>query len=381
MKGIKFISFAGSDTGYANGSRSYMRGLIEAGVPVTWQPFACKSTLLGVEFFPVQDKTVGDPEFDCVCNADIPYDTVIMHLVPEFYPQFIDAEREKGKKILGMTLYESNCLPATLPELLNQLDGVIVSGEWNKEVFQRSGVKVPVYTLPYILDVPVCPEPVPKIEAKIQNHFVFYTINQWTPRKALEQLVEVFVDTFEADEPVMLVIKTTKRDYVRCHGLWPKSKTALKKILKKRKPHPKVLLIDDDLKSSQISALHQAGDCYVSLTHSEGWGLGAFDAAGVGNPVVMTAFGGQLEFLPQELSYQVPYSLVKVPEHWHYKPGSDSDTWALADSAAASKLMREVFENQKEAVETGGKLSSYVWENFNSEAVTQQLLSILNEVD
>jgi glycosyltransferase involved in cell wall biosynthesis len=354
-----------------------MRGLIDAGVSLTWQPFACKSTLSGAKFFPVTDKSVGDVEFDCVCNADINYDTVIMHLVPEFYPQFINVEREKDNKILGMTVYESNCLPKTLPGLLNQLDGVIVSCEWVKEVFVRGGVKVPVYTLPHILDVPASPEPISKLETNIRDQFIFYTINQWTPRKALEQLVEVFTDTFNANDPVILVIKTTKHDYVRCHGLWPKSKTALKKILKGKRSCPKVLLIDDDLDTTQIAALHRKGDCYVSLTHSEGWGLGAFDAAGAGKPVIMTAFGGQLEFLPAEFSYLVPYSLVKVPEHRHYKPGSDNDTWALADSKTASELMREVFENRQKAVETGEKLSEYVWENFNSQTVTRKLISIL----
>ena len=38
-------------------------------------------------------------------------------------------------------------------------------------------------------------------------------------------------------------------------------------------------------------AIHAIGDCYVSLTHGEGWGMGAFDAATLGKPVLITGWG------------------------------------------------------------------------------------------
>jgi len=49
-----------------------------------------------------------------------------------------------------------------------------------------------------------------------------------------------------------------------------------------RNPAP-VQLVTRELSDDDLRALHERGDCFVSLCRSEGWGLGAFDAAAFGN--------------------------------------------------------------------------------------------------
>ena len=51
------------------------------------------------------------------------------------------------------------------------------------------------------------------------------------------------------------------------------------------------MLVDRTLSRNSMMALHARGDCFVSLCHSEGWGLGSFEAAALGNPVLITNYG------------------------------------------------------------------------------------------
>ena len=64
----------------------------------------------------------------------------------------------------------------------------------------------------------------------------------------------------------------------------------------------------------RIAGLHTRGDCYVTLAHGEGWGIGAFDATAYGNPVVATGWGGFLEYLDDESAFLVDHTLAAV-EH------------------------------------------------------------------
>lgn len=57
-----------------------------------------------------------------------------------------------------------------------------------------------------------------------------------------------------------------------------------------------------DWTDDRVAGLHARGECFVSLTHGEGWGIPAFDACACGNPVVITGWGGQLEHLDGDAS-------------------------------------------------------------------------------
>src|ERR1019366_10116369 len=105
-------------------------------------------------------------------------------------------------------------------------------------------------------------------------------------------------------DPVLMVVKTSRLD-----GRVPRSPSpsavgpgtaawALATMLARHSDPPAISLMTGELADDDLHALHIRGDCFVSLCRSEGWGLGAFDAAAYGNPVVTTGHGGHLEYLP-----------------------------------------------------------------------------------
>ena len=144
---------------------------------------------------------------------------------------------------------------------------------------------------------------------------------------------------------------------------------------------PRVVVIDKALDDGEMLALHQIGDCYFSLTHSEGWGLGAFDAAAAGNPVAITGWGGQLDYLPPEISYLVDYRLAPVTEYFNWESYRCNQNWARADVNHAMDLLRHVFVNRDEAQQKGSELRQHIRSNFSQRGVINQFLQAIDGVN
>jgi glycosyltransferase involved in cell wall biosynthesis len=138
-----------------------------------------------------------------------------------------------------------------------------------------------------------------------------------------------------------------------------------------------IIHLDEEMSDNDIAWLHKTGDCFVSLAHGEGWGLGSYEAAWYGKPVITTGIGGVLDYLPGNFSYHVNYELVPVRCNEHWASYTDDQRWAQPDLAHARQLMRQVFEDQKGAAEKGIQLREYVKNNFNSTLIAGRCLDSL----
>lgn len=391
MKGLKYISW-GDTTGYAIAAKSYVRALIDAGVNLSWVPM-----LPGEGLYEAKTVTTWPcSKLASVCNRPLAYDTVLIHTVPEYYPQWVGREKGKGHRVFGYTVWELDQLPGHWLEILNRLDGVLVPCRWNLEVFRRSGVTVPIHVVPHLSQFEDLSDTTDAdrlaLEARIgrelgqSDRFIFYTIGFWSHRKAPYLALEAYWQAFDANDPVLMIVKTSDKDITRWHRTWrncfrrrnPSPRLNMEEIASRfPNPAPVALVEDESLTDSEMLALHQAGDCFVSLARAEGWGLGAFEAARMGKPVVSTGYGGHLDFLDPELARLVEYSMVPVHEPtWsaNYKP---TDRWAAPSVAQAAQYMRAVFEDQASAQDRARRLSDRIQREFSKEAVLNSLLKAL----
>lgn len=375
QSGLKYISLHES-SGYGDAARAYLLGLMHAGLLLTWTPMVGGGRL-GPYYRPFTGRRVGDPELDQVCNKPLDYDNVILHVIPEYVPFW--KERDPDKCLIGYTVWETDRLPAHWPPLLNMLDRVLVPCQWNKSVFRQCDVSVPIDVIPHLIRQP------PNESTENQwpvapEDYVFYTIGTWTARKAIWNTVHCYLKTFSAFDRVVLIIKTSRMDFTRrCFSRFFRgTKSALREITKEYQNPARILLINREISAGEIVSLHRRGDCYISLCHSEGWGLGAFDAAALAKPVIMTGFGGQLDYLLPEYSYLVNYRLVPVEDGARRTSYSSDQHWAEPDLQNASNLMRQVFEGRSAAREKGKRLASYIHAAFDNEKTIERLISILN---
>ncbi|MBV9405066.1 MAG: glycosyltransferase family 4 protein [Acidobacteriaceae bacterium] len=386
IRGIKYISEAWG-CGYGESARGYMRCLREAGIPLTWTPMV-EGRGLGLWRQPFEGMDFEDDEFGDIVNRKIEYDVVILHVVPEYMSRL--QERERGKTVIGMTVWELDTLPQHWRAIMNALDAVIVPCKWNRDVFQAGGITVPVGIIPHVIP-PRVKERTGPLARVAPDDYVFYSIAAWRERNAPHLTLRSFLAAFRAEDKAVLVLKTSSfNERAVRPGFWwyrvkrhfASTEREIHSIQRECESSARIEVFTEPWPRASVEALHERGDCYVSLTHGEGWGLGAYEAAAFGKPVIITGHGGQLEFLPASLAYHVDFRLVPFddPTMSRETRKNYSGYWAEPSIDDGAKLMRHVFANREEARERGLGLQQYVRERFDTSTITGKLVEFIRSV-
>ncbi|MEW6736328.1 MAG: glycosyltransferase family 1 protein [Acidobacteriota bacterium] len=378
LQGIKYISMNES-SGYGIAAQRYIEALITAGINLTWAPMvAGRAWKLGYQ--PFSGSHTGNAKLDRYCNRSIEYDTVVIHTVPEYYPYWIS--REPNKRYIGYTVWETDIIPAHWKDLLNLVDQLIVPCHWNKTVFEQCGVIKPIDILPHLYESNEITGLTGLANINPED-YVFYTIGEWTNRKAIWYTVQAYCSAFTSQDRTLLVIKTTERDLTRkvLRLFYTSSKYALKRIISQYSSPPKICLITEALSHQNILNLHAIGNCYISLCRCEGWGLGAYDAARFAKPIIITAYGGQLDYLPPDLAFLVNYRLLPVVDELRKRSYSGDQHWAEPDLDQATKLMRAVYDNREAAEARGRELQKFILNRFDEKSILDKFIDILNKRD
>jgi glycosyltransferase involved in cell wall biosynthesis len=377
--GVRWISWLPGD-GFGDAALGYLTALDALGVPLTW-------TLLELGGDqPVDPRGYDGPLAHLVGRA-IDHDTVVVHLPPGAHDRW--RKEAGGRRTLLCTTWESDRLPDDEVDACAAFDEVLVPSTFNRDVFLASGCPTPVHV------VPQCARPVSPVEParfeRIGDRFAFYTIGTWTTRKAMPETVTAFLDAFDADDDVALIVKTTAVDQQamarvrrglpvegpsgRETAVWP----AFASLLGGRRAVPAIQLIADQVPRRQVDALHVRGDCFFSLTRSEGWGLNIADALLFGHPVVVTGWGGQLDYLGADYPLLVDYDLVPTasdpPDDWF--SAGEGHRWARARHDHAVDLLRWVADNRNEADVIGKRVGTRLAHDFAPDVIGRRLLSLV----
>jgi glycosyltransferase involved in cell wall biosynthesis len=363
-----------------------MRGLRAAGVPITWSPLGWPSERWRAPFGPLTGATAAGSDQADVVDLDIVHDTVVLHSTPYWHDQL--GREAEGRLLVAFTAWETDRLDPETVATLDRFDRVLVPSRFNVEVLESSGVRVPVRAVPHIAS-PLDPTASVDSANDGDTTFRFYVIATWTSRKAILDTVEAYLKAFSATDDVSLLIHTTPEDLVAVgrlerggqfgRGPTGSSWYALANALAGRGDVPEISLSTRPIDQAGIAALHARGDCFVSLSRGEAWGLGAFDAGAAGNPVIVTGWGGTPEFLPDDYPYLVDYTLAPTTEAdadawWVPRPG---ERWATASIGHAASLMRHVYEHRDEAADRGRALEATITTTYDAATVTRRLLQCL----
>lgn len=286
--------------------------------------------------------------------------------------------------------WEVDRLPDDWAPGLNRFDKVLVPSQFNRDTLAEGGITVPIEIVPHISRAPSPAAVVPELGKINDEDFVFYTIGAWTTRKAMEQTLRAYLDAFTAADPVALVIKTEALDHMAYENYSAEQRAKLPvqhgmvwwriaQIIAAYPRPPKLHLITEALAPGQIDGLHQRGDCYLSLSHAEGWGLGAFDAARLGKPVIMTGWGGQLDYLGKDYPLLVDYALQSTDQYvddGYFMHSADAH-WAHANSEHAVELMRAIYNNLGTNHHQAAVVAKRIAEQFAPNVVGTQLAQAL----
>ena len=364
-------------SGYAVAARRYVHALDAAGVDVSWQP------LVNVR----RGRVVADPAEvvgDCTADPDLVRmaahdrstqpDTTLLHCIPTTWRECFD--QIGGTRRIGQTVWETEQMPRRWQQELAAADEVWVPTGWNADTLRRGGWDKPIHVVPHI----TAPEghtaePPLDLPADVT---VIAAIAQWERRKRPDLTIEAFLRAFTADDPVILVVKTgpaiiawATQSAVERNTWWQVTQ------LVKAHRRPGNVVLDTSLwTDAQIGGLLARADCYLSLTATEGWGLGAFDAAAAGVPVVMTGWGGQREWLPADYPGVVPYMLEPVdhPDRTLFEPAM---IWARADVDAAAEVLRQLRNDPQAFTSSAAALAADLRDRYSPERIGGQMAELL----
>lgn len=313
-------------------------------------------------------------------NKDIPYGVKIIHVTPDVVRSRM--EPPKGDREIYHIFHlfwETDKLPLWwVWELNHSVDEVWTGSVWNKETFQRSGVKVPIY---------IFPQPCAPIEGEYRpfsipgfNGFIFGSIFQWHERKDPKTLLTAYWKEFQRGERVALILKTYKETFQQ-----KETDQIIAQIKAWKKElglpsYPKTYLLPDCLARDGINRFYATVDCYVTSARGEGWGIPVVEAMQFGKPVISIDLGGCTDHVPKDYWYPVKHTMIPVFNmNWVPWYGSDQ-LWGQIDEESLRHRMREVFEGREEAKRRGQKAKEFVGQNFGYQEVGNRMLERLEQI-
>lgn len=343
MKGIYYIGQYGT-SGYASAARGYLYHYFTLGIPIKWDPLYFDNS-----------KMEDDDPYNIIVksfiNKPLPiYDVVIMHSTPDLWPKF-RAEKAnimKGKIVIGYCTWETDKLPEDWVRCINNtVNEVWVPSTYNKKCFEASGVERVIRVVPHVFlnNTPPPRERFRLVDIengdKLANNdvYTFYSIGELNARKGMDDVIKAFCESFTKKDKVRLILKVHYKDYSAENRL--KCEEMLTELLSAYEDYPSVICLTENMTNRDIIALHSLGDCYISLTKSEGFGLTIFDAFNYRKKIIATGYSGHVDFLGTNYPGLVNYKLgpVEGMESQYY---GSNQTWAYPDVEHAKYLMKNV---------------------------------------
>jgi glycosyltransferase involved in cell wall biosynthesis len=243
---------------------------------------------------------------------------------------------------IGIWGWETDSIPRRWARAFELIDEIWVYSRFMAENF-AAVAPVPVVALPPPVSVPSTP-PEPQ-RLGVPEGFLFLFVFDYlstVQRKNPVGLIEAFKLAFPPGSGPRLLIKTLNA---------PLRPLAEEEVLWSAHGREDIHVIDRSLTGAELSGLMAGCDCYVSLHRAEGFGLTIAEAMAVGKPVIATAYSGNVDFMNEDNSYLVDYSIGRVgPDCEIYPPEGE---WAEPSVEHAAELMRRVYEAQPAASAKG----------------------------
>ena len=197
----------------------------------------------------------------------------------------------------------------------------------------------------------------PKIDVA-DGGYKFYTIADMNKRKNFSALIRAFHLAFTPNEPVSLIIKTSK------YGLNPKEsaeavlsscneiKRAMK-LYRNVEDYNQEIILTSHFTDEQIYGLHQYCDCFVNTSHGEGFSIPTFDAFGFNKQLIVPGLSTMYEFPKCNGVYKFDVSQDSIIgyDDTFFEIGSANESWLCPNIKSLARCMRKAYECRDSKIE------------------------------
>lgn len=235
------------------------------------------------------------------------YKYIVIHSTPDLWPAICNYERSINSNVIiyGITVWETEEINKSWTDCIQYVDCISTPSAFSAISFSKYHDQVDVVLHPVrSIKNTKCVDMCPLKNIRNDYDYIFYNISEWTNRKGICELVDIYLKTFSGSKNVLLYIKTfgdiseiEGSDYIKNS-----------RITHNVGDYPKIILDYKMVSESYIHCIHNCSDCYVSPTKGEGQGIGACVSVQYHNHVIITEYGGQIEYLGESAEY-IPYEL------------------------------------------------------------------------
>ena len=245
--------------------------------------------------------------------------------------------RPKGDLTLAYVFWEESLVPAQMINALNEgFDAVLTPARSVSKALIDSGLRLPIRCIgfaPNLAPFHVVAEARREAIRGTVSHqepFTFLHLSSCFPRKGVDVLIAAYAKAFTVTDPVRLIVK----------GFPNPHNDVAEQLSRLREAHAHlaaVEFINHDLDEHRILELYRSADCIVLPTRGEGFNIPAAEALAAGVPLIVTRFGGQMDFLTDGVARLIDYRFTHSQSHLQ----TSSSVWVEPDVDDLVKAMRE----------------------------------------
>ena len=222
------------------------------------------------------------------------YDILIQHALPQYF-----VADSRFKKNIGVIDIETINLRYTgWLHKFNLLDEIWVNSERVKKYLEQELPDKTIRNVPNSLDTSVASNP-PKndpINGLAPNRFKFYFVADTNPKNGLEELLIAYYKSFTSQDQVQLVLFLPNIPPATFEPIFQNC-VARAGSLYDQALTPLVHVVNMELNSDQVIAIHDQCDCLVSPSHSLSTQHLPLEAATFANTPIVTDGTGTAEVL------------------------------------------------------------------------------------
>ena len=236
------------------------------------------------------------------------------------------------RRVLASYAWEESAFPAAFATDFNLgLDLLTVVSTQTARFLRDAGVVTPMAVVGNGVDhlLSVHPEPLPRVLPAAR--FRFLHVSSCFPRKGVDVLLKAYGEAFSSTDDVALVIKTFPNPHNDVRAQLERWRSACPR-------YPRVDIIEEDWTPGQLAALYQQCHALVAPSRGEGFGLPIAEAMLYELPVIVTAWGGHLDFCTADTCWLIDYS----PQFAQTHIGLPDSLWAEPDATHLAALLKEV---------------------------------------
>lgn len=261
---------------------------------------------------------------------------------------------------IASTMCETDKIGRPWVGACNSMDYVIVPNEFNRRVFEESGVnKEKLKVIRPGTDY----ERFPYYKRPLKDAFIFGMVGYMNDRKSTKEVIQAFVSEFEPWEPVRLYIKSSNKDF----GYYSHFSD------------DRIAVDIRHLPVEELNDLYRSFDAFVFPSKAEGVGMPPREAMSTGLPCIVMNYSGLEEIADPQYTY--PIQPKELKRGLNPRNQEQVGRWATVDIPELMYWMRYVYEHPEDAAEKGRAASDWIRAEHNWENAAKELISFLREID